>query len=181
MSGYDYPERLHALWKKGVGLCRQERKAVAEWFDAQELAFLASIGLKAQEIFDYAEDFVKYGEPSFTDVALVTEVRRYYFVEKQGGKAPSRVINMATLPPKTEAVQGVEWLPRLIEKAHAKLRGEMPPDLMYGCRGDRDFFKQYNVHPAALLRFVADHEDDREAIINWVLAPAGAESRGKAP
>jgi hypothetical protein len=53
-------------------------------------------------------------------------------------------------------------------KARAKLRGEMDPDTMYGCGGDRAFFAQHNVHPADLLRVTWAAEDDDQKIIDYV-------------
>jgi len=35
-------------------------------------------------------------------------------------------------PAKTDEVEGIAWLPRLITKARAKLAGNLPADLMYG-------------------------------------------------
>lgn len=75
---------------------------------------------------------------------------------------------MDSLPPKDEAVDGIEWLPRIISKARAKLRGEMPAELMFGCGGDRPFLRGVNIHPADFLREVwaAGGEDRR--IIEFV-------------
>ena len=63
---------------------------------------------------------------------------------------------------------GVAWLPRLIAKARAKLRGEMPGELMYGCGGDRAFLRRVNIHPADFLREVWSARDDDEKIIEYV-------------
>ena len=62
-------------------------------------------------------------------------------------------------------MDGIAWLPRLIVKARAKLRGEMPPELMYGCGGDRPFLRGVNIHLADFLRVVwAAGEDDRRVV-----------------
>jgi hypothetical protein len=58
-------------------------------------------------------------------------------------------------------------------KARAKLRGELPTSLMYGCGGDRRFFKQHDIHPAEFLQVVWHCGDNDKAIIDWV------EKRGK--
>ena len=80
-----------------------------------------------------------------------------------------KVVDTGDLPPKKDAVRGIEWLPRLIEKARAKLRGEMSDDLMYLCGGDRKFFKKHDIHPADFLQFVMNNFEDDEAIIDFVI------------
>lgn len=44
----------------------------------------------------------------------------------------------------------------------------MPPELMYGCGGDRRFLKENNIHPAEFLRLVWSKFDDDQAIADWV-------------
>jgi hypothetical protein len=132
-------------------------------FTEAEVRDLAAIGCTAQELFDFVDDFCNGGEPPFETVLLITAVRRDFFLTEQQGKPSGRVIDMDRLPPKQEAVDGIEWLPRIIAKARAKLRGEMPPDLMYGCGGDRPFAKR--------MKF--DLPDDDRAIIDWVKRQAG--------
>jgi hypothetical protein len=60
----------------------------------------------------------------------------------QKAQRSTRVIDMDKLPPKSAKLDGIEWLPRIIEKARAKLRGEMPPDLMYDCAVTRSFSRR---------------------------------------
>ena len=75
---------------------------------------------------------------------------------------------MDSLPAKKDEVDGIPWLPRLIEKARAKLRGEMPPELMYGCGGDRPFLRSMNVELAEFLRLVWICESDNRRIVDYV-------------
>ena len=77
---------------------------------------------------------------------------------------------MSNLPSKDATVDGIGWLPRLIPKAEAKLRGEMPPELMYGCGGDRKFFKTHQVDPAEFLRKVWSANGNQAEIVSWVKA-----------
>jgi hypothetical protein len=77
---------------------------------------------------------------------------------------------MDSLPPKTARIDGIEWLPRLIEKARIKLRGEMEPDLMYGCGGDRKFFRDHGIHPADFLRMAWAAGDQTERLVEYVKA-----------
>lgn len=167
MKHYDYQKPLQQLWEKGVRLYK-EGTDKQQWFDETELSFLASIGMNLQELFDFCEDFVDGGDPDFITVALVQDIRRSYFLDKQGGQPSGKEIDMSTLPAKDAEVDGIVWLPRIIEKAHAKIRGEMPPELMYGCGGDRKFLKTHDIHPAEFLRAVVEREDDRDAIVAWV-------------
>ncbi len=150
----------HALQRYQTG----ERNA-ARYFSKAETAYLASIGLTAQEMFDYAEDA---GELSYGDALLITAARRDYFLVVQHGQPSRRTISMADLPPKDAAAAGFVWLPRISPKARAKLRGEMPADLMYGCGGDRAFLRKVNIHPADFLRFVWSARDDDQKIIEYV-------------
>ena len=138
------------------------------YFDEQELAFLASIGQKAQEVYDFAEDYNNYGEPGFETFQALATLRRHYFLYEMLGQPGDKIVDTGDLPPKAEAVDGIEWLPRLIEKARAKLRGEMSDDLMYGCGGDRGFFKKHGIAAHDFLLFVMRHFDDNAAIVEFV-------------
>ena len=80
-----------------------------------------------------------------------------------------KVLDAAALPGKTDAVKGIEWLPRLIPKTKAKLRGELPASLMYSCGGDRAFFKKHDIHPAEFLSLVWRNEANDPAVIDWVV------------
>ena len=79
------------------------------------------------------------------------------------------MLDQAKLPGKAEAVKGITWLPRLIPKAKAKLRGELPASLMYSCGGDRAFFKQHDILPAEFLSLVWRNENNDGAIVDWVV------------
>lgn len=56
----------------------------------------------------------------------------------------------------------------LIVKARAKLRGEMNPDLMYGCGGDSLFLREPKMTPPQFLQLVWDSGDDERAIVEAV-------------
>ena len=101
-------------------------------------------------------------------MAMIHDVRRYYFLEKQKGKRSKRQLVQEKLSPKEKKIRGIVWLPRIIEKAKFKLRGELDPDTMYDCGGDRRFFKANDVHPAEFLRVVWKYDNNNKAIINWV-------------
>ncbi|HLP26385.1 MAG TPA: DUF5069 domain-containing protein, partial [Acidobacteriota bacterium] len=108
------------------------------------------------------------GEPGYDRALAIELVRRDYFLNAQQGKASTRVLDESSLPAKDAAVQGISWLPRIIPKTKAKLRGELPPSLMYSCGGDRRFFKEHDIHPAEFMSLVWRHENDDAAVVAWV-------------
>jgi hypothetical protein len=169
MKHYDFPGMLHAAWDKACALYAKGQRGADSYFGAGELAFLAANGITPQHLYDYAEDFTGAGEP-FWDTALAIElVRRDYFLNAQGGKVSGVVLDETQLPAKTDAIRGIEWLPRIIPKARAKLRGELPASLMYCCGGDRRFFKAHDIHPAEFLTLLWRNEHDNDAIVDWVV------------
>lgn len=168
MSEYDWPARFREVHHAGSERYRKGERAPQRLFSKTELEFLASIGCSAQEMFDFIDDLARYDEPTYETVLLTTAVRRDYFRLVQNGVTSSKQIDMDTLPAKTDKVDGIEWLPRLIAKARAKLRGEMPPDLMYGCGGDRPFLRSMNVELAEFLRMVWVCGDDDRRVVEYV-------------
>lgn len=170
MEHYDFHKEFRSLYDKAVKQYAAGKRDVNDFFSKHELAFLAAIGSRAQDLFDYAEDANNYGEPDFDTALLVQGVRRSYFLLEQKGKASAVVLDVDKMPAKTDAVHGIEWLPRLIPKTRAKLRGELPASLMYGCGGDRRFFKQHDIHPAEFLQVVWHAGADDKAIIAFVEA-----------
>lgn len=170
MDNYTYQERLKMIWEAAVAKYKQGCREVESYFDEATLTELASIGLNAMDVYDYAEDFVTRGEPDFETFLMVSEARRDYFLTVQESKPSGNTLDSSTLPPKTDGVEGIVWLPRIIPKAIAKLRGELPPETMYGCGGDRNFFKENNIHPAEFLRAAWAYEDDTSKLIDWVVA-----------
>jgi hypothetical protein len=137
-------------------------------FAPADVAFLASIGCTAQELFDFVDDFIGWADFDFEMVFEVTAIRRAYFLDVMEGKSTGRVVPMSVLPAKSAAVDGISWLPRLIAKARIKLRGEMDPDLMYGCGGDRPFLRRHHMTLPQFLQLVWDKGDDDRAIVDAV-------------
>ncbi len=168
MKNYDYQKQLKEVWEKAVRLYAEGNTQPDSYFNETEAAFIASIGVTAQEIFDFAEDFNVGGEPDFVTFSLIHDIRRSYFLDKQKGVGSDKTLDPATLPGKTSEANGIRWLPRIIQKAKAKLRGEMHPDIMYSCGGDRAFLKENDIHASEFLRIVAENEDNEQGIIDWV-------------
>jgi len=171
---YDFPKTFREVYQRALAAYRDGCREAGSLLSKGDLEFAASIGSRAQDFFDYAEDAANYGEPDFETALLVQAVRRDYFLQVQQGRASKVVLDADTMPAKTDAVRGIEWLPRIIPKTKAKLRGELPTSLMYGCGGDRRFFKQHDIAPAEFLRLVWAHENDDDAIIAWVEARSRA-------
>ncbi|MCZ6673500.1 MAG: DUF5069 domain-containing protein [Verrucomicrobia bacterium] len=169
MKHYTYQKKLQAIWQKAVDLYQAGNRDGTTYFDDEESNFLASIGANAQEIFDFAEDYVSGGEPDFTTVAIIHDIRRAYFQEVQKGLPSEEVLDPTTLPAKDTEAEGIRWLPRIIQKAKAKLRGELHPDVMYSCGGDRHFLKENDVHAGEFLRIVWENWDHEDAIVDWVV------------
>jgi hypothetical protein len=132
------------------------------------LAFLASIGTTAQEIYDFVEDWSEVGEPPFSTVAAITAVRREYFLTVQHRQPSTQTILPSTLPSGSAELGGYRWLPRIITKARAKLRGEMSPEFMYGCGADRPFLRAVGIDPAAFLQIVWQAESNDQVILDAV-------------
>lgn len=170
MFHYSYQKTLKTIWEGAAAKYNSGNREPDSYFDESALSELASIGLNTMDVYDYAEDFVTRGEPDFETFLMVSEARRDYFLTVQEGKPSAHTLDSNTLPPKTDEVAGIVWLPRIIPKAIAKLRGELPPETMYGCGGDRNFFKDNNIHPAEFLRAAWAYEDETNKLIDWVVA-----------
>ena len=174
MKHYDFPAKFHAVYAQAVALYARGQRDAATFFDTGQRAFLAANGLTAQHLYDYAEDEVGGGEPGYDHALAIELVRRDYFLNAQYALASTVVLDEARLPAKTDTVQGIEWLPRLIPKTKAKLRGELPASLMYCCGGDRRFFKTHDILPAEFLSLVWRHQRDDAAIVDWVMHRSAA-------
>jgi hypothetical protein len=163
-----WPDTFSRLFHAAVMKYQAGHEKAAGLVDKEGRAFLESIGYTEQEFFDFVEDFAHGGEPTLETALALAEVRRDYFLNEQHGNRSTHQIDMAHLPSKDAEVAGIGWLPRIIPKAEAKLRGEMPPDLMYGCGGDRKFFRTNTIDPAEFLRQVWQASGKNEAVIDWV-------------
>ncbi len=66
-----------------------------------------------------------------------------------------------------EELDGIPWLPRLIDKARAMLAGTLGDYIPYPCGGDRGFLATVGIIPEALREVIASGADDA-AIAAWV-------------
>ena len=168
MNNYSWTVQFESLFNKAAEQYRGGNRVLENYFNTSELDFLGSIGSTAQELYDFAEDFANGGDPDYGTVLLVTAVRRDYFIHKLKGKTAGPVVPTSSLRAKTDEVDGIVWLPRIIQKARLKLEGRMDKDLMYGCGGDRRFLRESNIHLADFLRFVWSAGDDDQKVIEFV-------------
>jgi len=169
MKNYTFAEQLHTLYNKACKQYAAGQRGSDTYFTPEETAFLATNGLTAQHLYDYAEDETGGGEPGWDKAIAIETVRRDYFFNAQNSKGSGLVIDESKLPSKSDAVKGITWLPRLIPKAKAKLRGELPVSLMYCCGGDRRFFQEHDINPAEFLSMVWRNENNDNAIVDWVV------------
>lgn len=174
MKNFDFPSQFRVLYDQAVDLYAKGRRGAGSFFDKAQTAWLAANGLTPQHLYDYAEDANNDHEPGFDHALTIEAVRRDYFLNVQGGQAPGATLDESSLPAKSEQARGIEWLPRIIPKAKAKLKGELPASLMYCCGGDRRFFKTHDILPAEFLALVWRNGDHDAATIDWVAARSKA-------
>ena len=169
MKNYDFTAKFRAAYDFALAQYSKGVREAGKLLDPIHTAFLAANGITAQHMFDYAEDQANGGEPGYDNALAIELVRRSYFFNAQGGKASRQVLDESKLPTKTDSVRGIEWLTRIIPKAKAKLRGELPASLMFCCGGDRRFFKAHDILPSEFLGVVWRYEHDDDALIDWVV------------
>jgi len=173
MTHHTWTQSLRSLYDKALDLYSRENRDHTSYFTPDELESLKSIGLQSINLYDYAEDFTKYGEPTWETVLLTVSARRDYFLWEMHGRWPTYHRTSSELPAKTDAMEGIVWLPRIIEKARCFLEGGLAEEVMYGCGGDRRFFKEHNLHAADFLRAVWGARWDDKKILAFVRACAG--------
>ncbi len=158
-----------ALFDRCVAVYQSGNHDFENYYTPADLAFLASIGHQPREFFDFVEDFCGEGEPSISTALLIAAVRRDYFLVVQKGSASDQVLTRDEVPGFGEELKGMAYLPRIIAKGRAKLRGELDPDIMFGCGGDRHFLKKHgDIHPADFLRRLWAAGTDDDKIATWI-------------
>lgn len=160
-----------SLFDRCAAKYRAGNRDFTSHYNEADLAFLKSIGCQTREFFDFVEDHCEEGTPSPSTALLVAAVRRDYFLVVQKGTPSSVRLTRNDIPTFGEDLAGITYLPRILAKARAKLRGELDPDLMFGCGGDRNFLSRHgNIHPADFLRHVWSAGDDSSKIAAWITA-----------
>jgi hypothetical protein len=165
-----------SLFDRCVATYRAGHQHFESYYSTQDLEFLTEIGCREREFFDFVEDFCEDNTPSSTTALLVAAVRRdYHLTAQMGVPADGPDLTRDDVPSFGEALDGIHYLPRILAKARAKLRGKLDPDLMYGCGGDRNFLRKHgNLHPADFLRQVWAAGDDDQAVLAWIQSCSSA-------
>lgn len=168
MSNSTWPTTFLELFHRCADRYGSGDRDYPSYYTAADLTFLDSIGYAQREFFDFVEDYCDESVPTPQDALLIAAVRRDYLdVVQKGQKSPNTIPN-SSLPPKDSQLAGHRWLPRIITKARAKLRGELDPETMFSCGGDRAFLRDHDIHAADFLRAVWAAGDDEQKIIDYV-------------
>lgn len=166
-----WDDQFLKLFRSSVAQYRGGNDDFHSYYGPDDIDFLKSIGYKPRELFDFVEDYVDESTPTESTALLVASVRRDYFLTVQKGALSQHEITTADLPTFGDTLDEIPYFPRILAKARAKLKGELDPDIMYGCGGDRNFLKNNgNIHPADFLRHVWASGDTDEHIIRFVKA-----------
>lgn len=159
------------LFRRCIDAYRGGDSDFESYYTEGDLTFLQSIGYKPCELFDFVEDLADAGEPTESTALLIAAVRRDYLTVMQDGILSEHEITRSELPSKNEELDGIAYLPRIIAKAEHKLRGELDPDIMFGCGGDRNFLRNHGeIHPADFLRHIWAADGDHQQIAAFVKA-----------
>lgn len=167
---YTWDTTFTELFARCLERYRSGDEDFENYYSDADLAFLDSIGYKKRELFDFVEDHADSGgtEPSLGTALLVASVRRDFLNVIQKGKKSDQVILPDDLPARDSELGGHIWLPRIIVKARGKLHGELDPEIMYGCGGDRKFLRSHDLHPAEFLRAVWAARDNDNEVLAYV-------------
>lgn len=153
------------LFETAVERYHSGRRSPQTMFEPEDINFLSGIGCTSQELFDFVDDSIRYDDLDYETTFQVAAIRERYLREVMQGVKSDRIIPASQLPPKPEPMDGIPWLPRIIAKARAKLRGELDEDTMYGCAGDRPFLASWGLTLPEFLEIVWEKEDDDQAIL----------------
>jgi len=166
MKNFTWQDSFLALFDRCLARYRAGDTDWSRYYTEADSDFLRGIGYQPREFFDFVEDYGD-GEPiSPAGALLVAAVRRDYFLVVQGGQVTGTFIPAEDLPAHSDAsLAGRPYFARILRKARLKLRGELDPEIMFGCGGDRAFLLRCDVHPADFLRHVwAAGEDDAKVV-----------------
>ena len=168
MDHYTFQKRLKEIWQKGYDDYQAGGREPGAYLTEEDQSFLAEIGANQQDVYDATDDCIRYGGPDWETFLAVQVLRFNYFKLIMKGQPGTYIRPIDEYTPKQAEINGIPWLPRIIEKAQHKLRGELEPDVMYGCGGDRDFFQKHNLHAAEFLQLVWNNFDDPQAIAAYL-------------
>ncbi len=128
----NWRQQFHELFFTGVKRYEAGRQSPETMFAPEDITFLESIGCSALEMSDFCDDYVRWGDVIYEHVEELQAVRLEHFQNTLNRQPAKHRMAMDEFPAKSDEVEGIAWLPRLITKARAKLAGSLPADLMYG-------------------------------------------------
>lgn len=161
----DWRAEFRKLFDSAVARYQAGLRGDSQIFEAEDVEFLASIGANPNEIYDYVEDYSELGEPPFETILAIASVRYDYFVKEQQRTPSGQTQSPVKFPAGNLSMGGFRWLPRIIAKARAKLKGELPSDLMFSCGTDRPFLRKVGIAPEDFLKTVWEAGSDDKAIL----------------
>ncbi|MAP17058.1 MAG: DUF5069 domain-containing protein [Verrucomicrobiota bacterium] len=165
---FSWDIKFKELFQKYSEKYKSGNREIDQFFEEVDFDFFDNIGYKPREFFDFIEDHCDVGAPSPETALLIAAVRRDYFLVMQKRQISENQITPTDLPPREEQLEEISWLPRIIMKAKAKLRGELHPDIMFCCQGDMNFLANHDIHPADFLRVVWASNDDDQKVADYV-------------
>ncbi len=168
MPDATWEKKFEHVFQAGVQKYQGGERLAGRMFATRDQAFLGTLGCTVHELFDFVEDYGTDGEPDFPTVLALAAIRRRYFLDVQHGIPSQFQVDPQELPPKAEELAGFRWLPRIIAKARAKLRGELDASIMFGCGGDRAFVDSIGMTLPQFLQLVWDAGDDDGKIVDAV-------------
>ncbi|MFN0128891.1 MAG: hypothetical protein ACKV19_19645 [Verrucomicrobiales bacterium] len=169
MTRFTWQDPFLALFDRCLARYRAGEADWTTYYSEADLGFLASIGYQPREFFDFVEDYGDGAPLPAAAALLVASARRDYFLVVQGGRASGTFLPADRLPAKSDASLGSRpYFARLLKKARLKLRGELDPEIMFGCGGDRNFLMECDIHPADFLRHVWAAGDDDAKVVAMV-------------
>ena len=168
MNHYQWDSVFVELFERCLEHYRGGNEDFESYYTDADREFLKSIGYKPRELFDFVEDYGDGGEPSLSTAVMIASARRDYLRWEMGGELSDHEIRPDELPGRDEELGGYVWLPRILVKARGKLRGELDPDIMFSCGGDRKFLRNHDIAPADFLRAVWSAGDDDDKMVEFV-------------
>lgn len=159
------PAQFNTLFDKCLAQYKSGNTNFDSYYNQEDLAFLASIGYKVREFFDFIEDYGDAQVPTPQEAIAIAQIRQNYLQQEQAGTPSTHEISHDELPVFGETIQGIDYLPRILFKATAKLKGELDPDIMFGCGGDRRFISKFPAYTlSSFLQLVWDSNFDGDKI-----------------
>ena len=112
MNHYDYHTRLKALWEKGVEDYSNGGRVPGAYLTEEERAFLGEIGANEQDLYDFTDDSIRYGEPDFEMFWAVQSMRFNYFKMIMKNRPGDYIAPMAAYSPKDAEINGIPLAPQ---------------------------------------------------------------------